>query len=68
MSLETICPDRYARSVVTTFRGTVDEVLDAVKSEIICYHPHGYGTWVERVHMLSDGRLEAIVKRSGSCD
>jgi hypothetical protein len=54
----------------TEIRGPLDEVLEAIKSELVNYDPRGYGTSVDSLHFAahSDTEYVARMSRMNSCD
>lgn len=61
--------ERTGSRVETTYKGTLDECLDAIRHEIICNHPVGYGTYAS-LYYDSMGGVEFVarIKRMASCD
>jgi hypothetical protein len=48
--------------------GTIDAVLKAIHALIVNYHPLGYGTRCDGIHMETSGAWTGEVSRLSSCD
>lgn len=59
-------PEKHGHHDVE-FSGTLDEVLEAVKHEFVCYDPRGYGTSLQKMWYRGPDFVAAL-SRMTSCD